>query len=124
MTKTLFTDNEISQLMNTFGSKLKISINKAGNVKVVNESESLTHTYWGKWGHGFWVLYKYDNGTYLWRRHDGTGYSYPLNMKGRKVAEGFVDYRPYNVNMSLFNSFDDAINYFITYLKKYRNINL
>ena len=124
MIKTNFTKQEMNRLNEVLGSRLKVSINRAGNVKVVNEAESLTHTYWGKWGHGFWVLYKYNNGTYLWRRHDGTGYSYPLNMKGRKVAPGFEYYRPYNVSMSLFNSFDEALDYFINYLNRYRNINL
>lgn len=113
MKKTFFTDYEIATLTKVLGNKLQISVNKAGNVKVVNNAEL-----------DFWTLYKYADGTFLWRHHDGTGYCYPLNMKGRKVKQHpYSDnYRPYNIKVSIFNTFDEALDYFIKYLEKYKYI--
>jgi len=128
MKKTFFTNDEIAVLTKVLGNKLQVSVNKAGNVKVVNNAEPKTKRYCFS-GHGFWTLYKYADGTFLWRRHDGTGYCYPLNMKGR--TETTVNhfginytYKPYNVSMSIFKTFDEALNYFVNYLEKYRGIKL
>jgi len=136
MNKTLFTNDEIATLTKVLGNKLQVSINKAGNVKVVNNAEPKTKRYCFS-GHGFWTLYKHADGTFLWRRHDGTGYCYPLNMKGRKFKgtvsrvrnehTGKIEYwgyKPYSIDMSVFNTFEEAMNYFVKYLKKYRNIDL
>lgn len=85
---------------------------------------------------GYWTLYNCDGGKFLWRRHDGTGYCYPLNMRGRKrigpinkeVYNGrvFKWYRreSFNIDNSYFNTFEDALNYFVKYLKKYKNISI
>lgn len=115
MKKTFFTDSEIATLIKVLGNKLQVSVNKAGNIKVVNNAEP-----------GFWTLYKYADGTFLWRRHNGTGDCYPLNMKGRKVVHHPYDdyYRPYNVSMSIFNTFDEALKYFVNYLEKYKGIKI
>jgi len=135
--KKNFTDSEIAILKSTLGSKLNVSINRAGNIKVINPNEPENHSYWGSPARGFWVLY-HNNVGYLWRRHDGHGYCYPLNMRGRKndlSCKPFVwtddnghthkeYYRPYNINKSYFNSVNEALEYFVNYLKKHRNINL
>lgn len=137
MNKTLFTESEIANIISTLGNQFDVSVNKAGNIKVFNIEEHENHSCWGKVAYGFWVLYKFENGTFLWRRHDGTGYCYPLNMKGRKF-EGKVTkvrnrktgkmeywgYKPYTTSMSVFNTFEEAMNYFVKYLNKYRGITL
>lgn len=123
MKKTFFTDAEIATLTKVLGNKLQVSLNKAGNIKVVNNAELETKR---NSHHGFWTLYKFADGTFLWRRHDGIGNCYPLNMKGRKVVHHSYDdyYRPYNVSMSIFNTFDEALKYFVNYLEKYKGIKI
>ena len=132
--KKNFTDSEIAFLKLMLGSKLNVSINRAGNIKVINPNEPEHRSYWGCTSHKFWVLY-HNNMGYLWRRHDGCGYCYPLNMIGRK-KEGnpfiYTDenghthkeyYRPFDIKNSYFNSLNEALEYFVNYLKKYHNIN-
>lgn len=136
--KTNFITSEIETLVKTLGSKFIVNMNKAGNMKVINPAEPNSISYWRSDSkHGFWVLYKHANGNFIWRRHDGYGYCYPLNMKGRKFQgpvrrvrneeTGRIEYwgyRPFQINNAEFASFDEALNYFVKYLKKYRNINL
>ena len=113
---------------------------KIFEIKVINHNEPDTTSYWGRTTHGFWVLYKDTDNKFLWRRHNGTEYlypCYPLNMRGRKfegevikhrnIKTGRLEYsgyRPYNIEMSKFNTFDEALNYFINYLKRYRGIKI
>ena len=128
--KTNFTSSEIETLVKTLGSKFIVNMNKAGNMKVINPAEPNSISYWRSDSkHGFWVLYKHANGNFIWRRHDGYGYCYPLNMKGRKF-QGTVrrvrneetgrfeywGYRPFQINNAEFTSFDEALNYFVKYL--------
>ena len=108
--KKNFTDSEIAFLKLMLGSKLNVSINRAGNIKVINPNEPEHRSYWGCTSHKFWVLY-HNNMGYLWRRHDGCGYCYPLNI------------RPFDIKNSYFNSLNEALEYFVNYLKKYHNIN-
>ena len=79
-------------------------------------------------------MYIVNNGkNFLWRRHVigywGGWYQYPLNMIGRKTDKEYTkkcrssyycsdtyNYRPYTISNSYFNSFDEAIDYFIHYL--------
>ena len=136
MIKTFFTANEAMTLVKVLCSKFSVSLNKAGNIKVTYLRE-VQRRHFGEMIYGFWVLYKYADGKFLWRRHNGTGYSYPLNMSGRKF-EGKVikhhntetgrieywGYKSYNVKMSTFATFDEAVEYFVKYLKKYKGIEL
>lgn len=135
--KQNFLDIEISTVVSTLGSKLHISINRAGNIKVINNEEPSTRSYRGNISHGFWVLYHNESG-YIWRRHNGNGYCYPLNMVGRKNDTSmspfiYTDengrtrkayYRPYDIKNSHFSTFDEALNYFVKYLEKYKGIKL
>lgn len=130
--KQNFKDNELAKVVTALGTKFNISVNRAGNIKVLDPNNC---------GKGdlkekiFWTFYHNEFG-YLWRRHIGCGYCYPLNMTGRKNHGRpfeYIDnnghnrktyYRPYDIRNSYFNSFDEALEYFVTYLKKYRGINL
>ena len=126
MKKTNFTDLEILTIIKTLSPQLSVRVNKAGNITVYNPKEV----------RGFWTLYNVNN-RFLWRHHDGNGYCFPLNMIGRKrigpINTEVWDYgyvykwyerEAYNIDNSYFNSVNDALNYFVKYLKKYRNINL
>jgi len=136
MTKTFFTANEAMTLVKVLYSKFSVSLNKAGNIKVTYLRE-ISRSHFGKITYGFWVLHKYADGKFLWRRHNSKGYCYPLNMSGRKfegkvikhrnAETGHIEYwgyKPYNVKMSTFDTFDEAIEYFVNYLKKYKGIEL
>ena len=131
MNTTLFTESEFQTVKNVLIHDFTVTYNKCGNIKVRFEREPNSyHGYDGRLTSPFWVLYKYEDGKFLWRRHDGLGYSYPLNMVGRKTLNyterphnhTFFDYRPYTISMSYFDSFEEAMNYFVKYLKKYKGI--
>jgi len=135
--KRNFTEGEIITVIETLGSKLQVSINRAGNLKIVNPNEPIVRSYWGSSKRGFWTFYHNENG-YLFRHMDGNGYCYPLNMIGRKndtTQRPFIwtddnghthkeYYRPYDINNSYFVTLDEALKYFVNYLKKFRNINI
>ena len=118
--KSNFSDLQIAKLVKTFGSLMQISINKAGNIKVVDQTESGKTNWRGKMITGFWTLLKRNNNTYLWRHHDGWGYAYPLNMRGRKRVGKW--HSSYTIDNSTFDTFDEALEYFVKYLAKYRQI--
>lgn len=121
MNKTLFTESEFQTVKNTLINNFVVTYNKCGNIRV--EFARIPTS-------AFWVLYKYEDGKFLWRHHDGWGYSYPLNMIGRKTLNyterphnhTFFAYRPYTISMSYFDSFEDAMTYFVKYLKKYKGV--
>ena len=149
MKKINFTDSELLNVIKVLSPRFNVRINKAGNITVSDPTEKVSnahqiasafmqnYSYSPKEIRGYWTLYTYGNGKFLWRRHDGDGYCYPLNMSGRKF-EGEVTkyrnaetgrieyqgYKPYNIEMSKFNTLDEALNYFINYLKKYKNISI
>lgn len=152
MKKSNFTDSELLNIIKTLSPRFNVRINKAGNITVSYIDEKIRNmyqlatefmgfmgksTYHCKEIRGYWTLYACNDGKFLWRRHDGTGNCYPLNMRGRKfegkvtkhrnVETGRIEYwgyKPYNIDNSYFNTFEDALNYFVKYLKKYKNISI
>lgn len=131
--KSNFTALEFALVGINFGSIFNVSLNKAGNIKVVNPSTADKE---------FWVLYKLKNGNLLWRRHGLCGsingryhYCYPLNMVGRKregEIEKYIDkstgktyylaYRPYEIKNSEFQTIEEAIEYFDNYIHRNNKI--
>lgn len=127
-----FSDLEISAFGRMLGSDFNVRRNKAGNITVeyLPEFNKCSNR-----GRKFWTLYYTSNGGYLWRRHTGYGYCFPLNGVGRKrlgptVKEtwnGKTYYwypRSFDIKNCEFCKFFEAIDYFIKYLKKYRNIDV
>ena len=128
-----FSDLEISAFGRMLGSDFNVRRNRAGNITVEYLPEFNECT---KRGEKFWTLYYTQEGTYLWRRHTGYGYCFPLNGVGRKrlgPTEKWVDCygkshywypRTFDIKNCAFDKFFEAITYFIKYLKKYRNIDV
>ena len=147
MNKINFTDSELLNIIKTLSPRLNVRINKAGNITVSDPTENVSnihqvaaafmqnYPYRPKEIRGYWTLYKTDNSKFLWRHHDGNGYCYPLNMRGRKrigkIYHETYDgktfswcHRSWNMENCMLNSVEDALDYFVKYLKKYRNINI
>lgn len=127
-----FSDLEISALGRMLGSDFNVRRNKAGNITVEYLPEFNNCS---KCGRKFWTLYYTQNDAYLWRRHTGYGYCFPLHSVGRKrispiqkVVYNSKTYywysREWNMKNCEFEKFFEAITYFIKYLKKYRNIDV
>lgn len=127
-----FSDLEISAFGRMLGSDFNVRRNKAGNITVEYLPE---FNKCSKRGRKFWTLYYTSNDGYLWRRHTGYGYCFPLNGVGRKrlgptVKEtwnGKTYYwypRSFDIKNCEFCKFFEAIDYFIKYLKKYRGIDI
>lgn len=124
--KSNFTEAEILTVFGAFNNKFDVRVNKAGNIDLVYRFRTNKNEHF--------VLYFTQNGKYLWRRHIGWGYCYPLNMRGRKrigpinkvvLYDGtVVKYyeRHFNIKDCEFETVNDAVNYFRNYLKKYRRI--
>ena len=92
-----------------FEVKLTIEINKYGNIVLKGRNE-------------FFTLYKTSkNNGYLWRRTNDCSQIYPLNMKRKNIEHVFDTKRSYDINMSKFNTIEEVCNYFVNYIKKYRN---
>lgn len=147
MKKINFTDSEVLNIVKTLSPRLNVRINKAGNITVSDPSENISNIYQvaasfmqnypyrQKEIRGYWTLYKIDNSKFLWRHHDGNGYCYPLNMRGRKrigeIHHETYDGKTYSwynrdwdMEKCMFNSVENALDYFVKYLKKYKNINI
>ena len=128
-----FSDLEISAVGKMLGSDFNVRRNRAGNITVEYLPEFNECT---KHHKKFWTLYYTQEGTYLWRRHTGSGYCFPLNGVGRKrigQTEKWVDCygkshywypRTFDIKNCAFDKFFEAITYFIKYLKKYRGIDV
>ena len=125
--KNNFTNEQLISIFNTLSNKLYVRINRAGNIDVIKPNRT------NKYEH--FVLYFTPNQRYLWRRWFSKYYAYPLNMKGRKrigeihheVYEGhkYTWYnREWNIINCEFDTVDEALDYFVNYMKKYHNINL
>lgn len=110
--KSNFNNIEFDILTKKVGNRGKVRINKCGNleVKFINTENE-------EW----FVLYFTRNNKYLWRRHAYTYYGrcqYPLNMRRPTCEKGKTwdgenyYYRPYSVENSEFNTFNEAIDYF------------
>ena len=124
MKKCNFTSSQISDITKRLSPKFYVRINKAGNITVKHDGCD-----------DFWVLYYVSkSNTYVWRKHKN-GSCFPLHMTGRTrvgdihketyAGKTFTWYnREYNANYINFYTFSDALNYFVMYLKKYRNINI
>lgn len=116
--KNNFTNADVNILSRLVGRSGYVTVNKAGNLNVVFYNTRYEEKY---------TLYLTSNKKYLWRRHIGYGYCYPLNMK-RPVSiknksnwndEIFI-YRPYNTTNSEFNTINEAFDYFFNkYLVKF-----
>lgn len=124
--KCNFSDAELTVAFKVLGSKLRVRLNKAGNIDVVNPKRTNPNEHY--------VLYYTPNKRYLWRRHFGWGYCHPLNMRNRNVMDtverSYLDGTSYKYdfwNMAKhaeFDTVDEALYYFVVYMKKYRNIEL
>ena len=128
-----FSDLEISAFGRMLGTDFNVRRNRAGNITVEYLPE---FNKCSKRGRKFWTLYYTSNDGYLWRRHTGYGYCFPLNGVGRKRlgptekwkdSNGKTYYwypRSFDIKNCEFEKFFEAIVYFIKYLKKYRNIDV
>ena len=127
-----FSDFEISNLARVLGPDFNIRRNKAGNITVEYLPE---FSKCGKYNKKYWTLYFTSNGTYLWRRWTSTSYCFPLHGVNRnRIGEtqkyewnGHVSYyyrRNWDIKNCEFDTYEDAISYFVYYLRKYRNIDL
>ena len=127
-----FSDFEISNLARVLGSEFNVRRNKAGNISVEYLPE---FSKCGKWDKKYWTLYFTSDGTYLWRRWTSTSYCFPLHGVNRKRIgeihhENYNDhkytwyYREWNIKNCEFDTYEDAVSYFVYYLRKYRNIDL
>ena len=125
--KNNFSNEQTLLIFTTLSSKLNVRINKAGNIDVVNPNRT------NKWEH--FVLYFSPNKRYIWRRWFDKYYAYPLNMRNRKrIGEIHYDtyhgkkftwyQREFNIKNCEFDTVEDALDYFVKYMKKYHNINL
>ena len=120
--KKNFSDFELHLVSKVLGPQFNVRFNKCGNITVEHSTPSRE----------FWTLY-YVNHNYLWRKHDGYGNCYPLHMINRNrigpvhkyVSCGKTYYccqREFNIKWCEFYSFNNALEYFINYLNKYRHI--
>jgi hypothetical protein len=127
-----FTSAELLDLFTTLGKNFLVRINKAGNFTVVDPNRKNPDEQF--------VLYRTNNGTFLWRRffymNGPTTYCYPLNMKNRNKVdthtyeyENYITgekeittYTSYNFrNHAEFEEVSEALDYFKHYYKKYRH---
>lgn len=126
MKKDNFTNEQVGAILKALSSKLIVRVNKAGNIDVVNPNRTNKEEHF--------VLYLDPNKRYLWRRHFGWGYCYPLNMKNRNQMDKreytYYDgtkttYETYSfAKHATFGTVDEAIEYFVKYIKKYHNVKL
>ena len=121
-----FSLSEIGQIVYMIGSKFHIRINKCGNISIKPICGSIDNE--------FWVLSRV-NGNYFWRRYADGNFgkiSHPLNQVNRKrigpihkdVYNDKTYYwyiRDWDIRNCEIGTFDEAVNYFINYLKKYKN---
>ena len=123
--KSNFNEAEILTVFGAFNNKFDVRVNKAGNINLVYRFRTNPDEHF--------VLYYTQNKKYLWRRHIGNGYCYPLNMVNRKrtgpihkdIYNGKPFYwytRRFDINDCEFETVNDAVNYFRNYLRKYRRI--
>ena len=128
-----FSTEQVSQLSEALGTKFNVRVNKAGNITVeyLPEFDRTIRVF----DNQFWTLYRVQSGNYLWRRHIGYGYCYPLHMVNRPRIGPYYEYescgktyrtyaRGFDIKNCEMNTFNEAVNYFINYLKKYRNIDV
>ena len=110
--KSNFSNSELRIIHEKVGSHGIVRINKAGNIDI-----RFNNTKNDEW----FVLYFTRNKKYLWRRHAYTYYGkceYPLNMRRFKVEKikdwegNYYNYRPYTIENSEFNTFNEAVDYF------------
>ena len=127
MKKINFTEEEIAKIVKKLSPKLNTRVNKSGNITVEEATSD---------GKVFWTLYFIDLNHYMWRKHTWNGYGtycHPLNMIGRKrIGEihretygnhTFTWYdREWDICNCEFDSVENALKYFVNYLKKYRKI--
>lgn len=116
-----FDNNEISKVLSTIKNKLLMCINRAGNITIMIPGDKSQK----------WTL-KIVEGKYVWQRFSFvTGYGYPLNMINRKnlhrekssYSRRMLEwYRAFD-NCS-FDTIDGALEYFVKYMNKYKNIKL
>ena len=113
---------DIGHIVYMIGSNFHVRINKCGNIcvaPIINDNSK----------NEFWVLGKI-NGNYIWRRHAG-GFSNPMHQVNRKrigpIYKTTYDDKTYywyernwNIRNCEFKTFDEAVNYFVDYLKKYK----
>jgi hypothetical protein len=127
-----FSDFEISNLARVLGSNFNVRRNRAGNITVEYLPE---FSKCGKWDKKFWTLYFTSNGGYLWRRWTSSSYCFPLHGVGRtRIGEIHHEvygnhkytwyYREWDIKKCEFDTYEDAVSYFVYYLRKYRNIDL
>lgn len=113
---------DVGQIVYMIGSKFNVRVNKCGNICVTPITNNNPKN-------EFWTLGKI-NGNYIWRRHAG-GFSHPMHQVNRKrighivkdVYNGKTYYwcnRSWDIRNCEFKTFDEAVNYFVDYLKKYK----
>lgn len=123
--KSNYTEAEILTVFGAFNNKFDVRVNKAGNIDLVYRFRTNKNEHF--------VLYFTQNGKYLWRRHIGFGYCYPLHMVNRfrtgPIHKDMYDGKPFywyqrhhDIKDYEFDSVNDAVNYFRNYLRKYRRI--
>lgn len=128
--KNNFLENEVSSIKSVFGNDFNVIVNKAGNIKLTKINSDNSE---------YFVLYLTPNKRYMWRRFSrGTYRDYnitPLNMRNRYRTGDINSYeyngktykyysRNFDIRNCEFDSVIDAIEYFKSYIKKYRNIDL
>ena len=127
-----FSDFEIANLARVLGSNFNVRRNRAGNITVEYLPE---FSGCKKPNQKFWTLYFTSNGTYLWRRWTSNYYCFPLHGVGRtRIGEIHHEnyngykytwyYRNWDIKKCEFDTYEDAVSYFVYYLRKYRNIDL
>lgn len=120
--KKNFSDFELHLVSKVLGPQFNVRFNKCGNITVKHVASS----------QDFWTLY-YVNHNYIWRRHNEHGDCYPLHMINRHqigpiqkyVSCGKTYYfyqREFDIKWCEFYSFNNALEYFVNYLNKYRHI--
>ncbi len=91
----------LKRLINKNFTGLTLRINKAGNLTINGHNEEFTLR----------IHSTYNN--YIWERLNlVNNYSHPLNMINRKSG--------YNMKKYIFNTFDEAFNYFVKYINTYK----
>ena len=138
MKKNNFSNEELNMLVAAVSPKLSVRVNRAGNLTVENPKGYGTTPWVYPVTAYYWTLYKTSNG-YVWRcLNSSSGYCYPLNMvkrnEGREVHCSYTSPNGETLNTtyttwcyedhSTFKTMEEAVNYFVMYVTKYRHINL
>lgn len=128
--KNNFLENEVLSIKSVFSNDFNVRVNRCGNI----ELKPINSVY-----DEYFVLYLTPNKRYMWRRFSrGTYRDYnitPLNMRNRYRTGDINSYeyhgkiykyysRNFDIRNCEFDSVIDAIEYFKSYIKKYRNIDL